>query len=49
MLCDQRMNGEPIKSDHRLKIIAACNPYKKWVVQLVFFWKCLILLRGRFY
>jgi len=29
LLCDQRKNGEPINLGFGLKIVAACNPYRK--------------------
>ena len=30
IMCDRRMNGKPISND--LKIIAACNPYRKYML-----------------
>lgn len=29
IMCDGRLNGEPLDTSDNLKIIAACNPYKK--------------------
>ncbi|RNA31081.1 E3 ubiquitin-ligase RNF213-like [Brachionus plicatilis] len=29
IMCDSRVNGLPLDKNHGLKIIAACNPYKK--------------------
>jgi len=29
IMCDRRLNGEPIPED--IKFIAACNPYRKYV------------------
>ena len=29
ILCDRRMRGVPLQEDTGLKIIAACNPYKR--------------------
>ncbi len=29
IMCDHRINGQPVSSD--LKFIAACNPYRKYV------------------
>ncbi len=31
IMCDHMMNGKPIGNLHGLKIIAACNPYRKQV------------------
>ena len=31
ILCDGRMRGEPLDSESGVKIIAACNPYRRWV------------------
>jgi energy-coupling factor transporter ATP-binding protein EcfA2 len=33
IMCDRRMNGKPISND--LKIIAACNPYRKHSKQMI--------------
>ena len=30
IMCDRRLNGEPLLED--IKFIAACNPYRKYVV-----------------
>ena len=30
ILCDRRMRGVPLQEDTGLKIIAACNPYKRY-------------------
>ena len=30
IMCDRRLNGEPLPED--IKFIAACNPYRKYVV-----------------
>ena len=30
VMCDQRMNGMPLEHNTGLKIVAACNPYKKY-------------------
>ncbi|XP_054454921.1 E3 ubiquitin-protein ligase rnf213-beta [Anoplopoma fimbria] len=35
ILCDQSMKGEPLKADSGLKIIAACNPYRKHSPEMV--------------
>lgn len=35
ILCDQTMKGEPLKADSGLKIIAACNPYRKHSPEMV--------------
>lgn len=32
IMCDNRIRGKPIKE--KLKFIAACNPYRKYVIQL---------------
>ena len=29
IMCDHTINGQPLKNLHGLKIIAACNPYRK--------------------
>ena len=29
ILCDGRMRGEPLDSESGVKIIAACNPYRR--------------------
>ena len=29
IMCDRTMNGEPLDRDCGLKLIAACNPYRK--------------------
>ena len=33
IMCDKRLNGEPLPED--IKFIAACNPYRKYVVAIV--------------
>ncbi|KAI4801198.1 hypothetical protein KUCAC02_000123 [Chaenocephalus aceratus] len=35
VLCDQSMKGEPLKAGSGLKIIAACNPYRKHSPEMV--------------
>ncbi|XP_026171361.1 E3 ubiquitin-protein ligase rnf213-beta isoform X2 [Mastacembelus armatus] len=35
ILCDQTVKGEPLKTDSGLKIIAACNPYRKHSPEMV--------------
>ncbi|XP_041671343.1 E3 ubiquitin-protein ligase rnf213-beta isoform X2 [Cheilinus undulatus] len=35
ILCDQTMKGEPVKPRSGLKIIAACNPYRKHSPEMV--------------
>ncbi|CAL8304474.1 unnamed protein product [Lota lota] len=35
ILCDQTVQGKPLKSDSGLKIIAACNPYRKHTPDMV--------------
>uniref|UniRef100_A0A3P9PGV9 RING-type E3 ubiquitin transferase n=1 Tax=Poecilia reticulata TaxID=8081 RepID=A0A3P9PGV9_POERE len=35
ILCDQTMKGEPLRSESGLKIIAACNPYRKHSPEMV--------------
>lgn len=35
ILCDQSVKGEPLKADSGLKIIAACNPYRKHSPEMV--------------
>jgi len=35
IMCDRRMNGEPLDDHTGLKIIAACNPYKKHSEQII--------------
>lgn len=35
ILCDQSMKGEPLKAGSGLKIIAACNPYRKHSPEMV--------------
>ena len=30
IMCDRRLNGKPIPED--IKFIAACNPYRKYVI-----------------
>lgn len=32
ILCDNRMCGEPLETDTGLKIIAACNPYRRYAL-----------------
>ena len=34
VMCDRRINGRPIKED--IKFIAACNPYRKLVVNVIY-------------
>ena len=31
VMCDGAMNGRPIKLHQNLKMVAACNPYRKYV------------------
>jgi len=31
LLCDGRMNGKKLKLENKLKIIAACNPYRRYL------------------
>ena len=33
IMCDKSLGGKPIKLHERLKIVAACNPYRKYVDQ----------------
>ena len=33
IMCDRRLNGEPLPEN--IKFIAACNPYRKYVVMLL--------------
>lgn len=35
ILCDRSINGKPLKADTGLKIIAACNPYRKHSPEMV--------------
>ncbi|XP_067343642.1 E3 ubiquitin-protein ligase rnf213-beta isoform X4 [Channa argus] len=35
ILCDQSVKGKPLKADSGLKIIAACNPYRKHSPEMV--------------
>lgn len=35
ILCDRSINGKPLKADSGLKIIAACNPYRKHSPEMV--------------
>ncbi|XP_028991062.2 E3 ubiquitin-protein ligase rnf213-beta [Betta splendens] len=35
IMCDQSVKGEPLKADSGLKIIAACNPYRKHSAEMV--------------
>ncbi|XP_054899206.1 E3 ubiquitin-protein ligase rnf213-beta [Poeciliopsis prolifica] len=35
ILCDQTMKGEPLRPESGLKIIAACNPYRKHSPEMV--------------
>ncbi|XP_071319372.1 E3 ubiquitin-protein ligase rnf213-beta isoform X2 [Trachinotus anak] len=35
ILCDQSVKGNPLKADSGLKIIAACNPYRKHSPEMV--------------
>lgn len=35
ILCDQSVKGSPLKADSGLKIIAACNPYRKHSPEMV--------------
>lgn len=35
VLCDRSMKGKPLKTDSGLKIIAACNPYRKHSAEMV--------------
>ncbi|KAK0144079.1 E3 ubiquitin-protein ligase rnf213-beta [Merluccius polli] len=35
VLCDQTVQGKPLKSNSGLKIIAACNPYRKHTPEMV--------------
>lgn len=35
ILCDKTIQGKPLKSDSGLKIIAACNPYRKHTPEMV--------------
>lgn len=35
VLCDQSVKGDPLKADSGLKIIAACNPYRKHSQEMV--------------
>jgi len=32
ILCDGRCKGEPIEKSFGLKIIAACNPYRRYFI-----------------
>lgn len=32
IMCDKSIAGKPLKLCDNLKIIAACNPYRKWVL-----------------
>lgn len=34
IMCDKSLGGKPIKLHKRLKIVAACNPYRKYVDQI---------------
>ena len=34
-MCDGRINGQPIDFSFNLKIIAACNPYKKHSLDMI--------------
>ena len=31
IMCDKTLGGNPVQLHKRLKIVAACNPYKKYV------------------
>ena len=37
VMCDGAMNGKPIKLHQNLKMVAACNPYRKYVGACVSF------------
>lgn len=30
IMCDKTLDGHPVQLHERLKIVAACNPYKKY-------------------
>ena len=32
VMCDRSMNGVPIKLHENLKMVAACNPYRRYVL-----------------
>jgi hypothetical protein len=36
IMCDKSLGGKPIKLHERLKIVAACNPYRKYVFEDIF-------------
>lgn len=36
IMCDHAMEGEPLKLCQSLKIVAACNPYRKYVILHLF-------------
>jgi hypothetical protein len=34
IMCDHRIRGLALPETHQLKLIAACNPYRKYVAEL---------------
>ena len=43
IMCDHSMEGQPLQAIEGLKIIAACNPYRKYVLFLHVY--CFIILK----
>ena len=37
IMCDRSLNGKPVRLTHGLNLIAACNPYRKYVHLVVLF------------
>ena len=38
VMCDGAMNGKPIELHQNLKMVAACNPYRKYVCAYISLW-----------
>jgi len=36
ILCDGRMRGRPLDKTSGLKIIAACNPYRRYALPIIY-------------
>ena len=45
ILCDHSLGGVPIQQLHTsgLRLVAACNPYRKWVIHIVYCNKVYII------
>lgn len=52
VMCDKSLGGQPIKLHRNLKIVAACNPYRKYVYQCEitynFYWITFYSISDRF-